>query len=82
MKATVTLRFYDGEFWIEITNEATGKTEKLASVYEEPDDAADALQKLGLSLDQTKWMLMQNASGMGTSALKGVTVPQNYASIQ
>jgi hypothetical protein len=82
MKATITLRFYDGEFWIEITDEATGNTERLTQVYDEPDDVAAVLQKLGLTLSQTQHLVMQNAMNLGTASLSGVTVPRNYASIQ
>jgi hypothetical protein len=81
MKATVTPRFYDGEFWVEITNEATGKTERLEGVYNEPDDVADALQKIGPTLSQARQLLTENYSNLGTSALKGITVPYDYASI-
>jgi hypothetical protein len=80
MKATVTLRFYDGQFWIEITDEATNNTKRLDQTYEDPDEAADALQQLGLTLNQARLMLMENANNMGTCTLKGVRISSTCAS--
>lgn len=81
MTATITLRFHDGKFWIGLTNESTGTTNRIERDFVEPDDVARALQVLGLTLAQTRQIMLENDVNGGTSAIKGITLPHNYAPI-
>jgi hypothetical protein len=74
MKATVTLKSWDGKFRIKIIDETTGRPpNSLREFYNEPYEVEDALEKLGLDRDQRAYMMLISMGG--EAALSGINLP-------